>query len=72
MKQPMVTGASIILTAGLLSLSAAVLAADDAPKWNPSKAELEAKNSPGQNWEGPHVRELMTMEDLDEVWKLSD
>lgn len=62
-----------LLVAGVIALSSAAWGEDAAQaKWNPSEAGLKAKNRPGQNWEGPHVPELMTLDDLEKVWKKSE
>lgn len=38
----------------------------------PTVDELKAKNTPGNNWEGPHVPELTSMEEMEAALKVSD
>lgn len=60
-KTAMFTGRAILL-GGIFC--AGLIASADVFVKGPTTEELKAKNTPGKNWEGPHVPELLTMEDM--------
>lgn len=60
-----ILGLAWVSALGLVAMGDGVMAADD--RSESMKERLKAKNSPGYNWEGPHVPELMNIKDWEQV-----